>query len=71
MPDDDELLTTEELAAELKVPASRLHKARVYGIDCPPYLKLGRLVRYRRGDVRAWIASRPRSSSTSEAANQS
>jgi len=64
---DDELMTTEQLAAELSVPPSRLHKARVSGIDSPPFIKLGRLVRYRRGDIREWIASRERSSSTTRA----
>lgn len=64
---EDELLTTAELAAELKVPPSRLHKARVSGIDSPPFIKLGRLVRYRRGDIREWLASRERSSSTTRA----
>ncbi|MDQ8757489.1 DNA-binding protein [Sphingosinicella sp. LHD-64] len=66
MDDNDDLITTEQLAAELSVPPSRLHKARVSGIDSPPFIKLGRLVRYRRGDIRNWIASKPRANSTSE-----
>lgn len=61
---DDELLTTEQLAAEWNVPASRLHKGRLTG-DSPPFLKLGHLVRYRRGDVRAWVEAQPRATSTS------
>lgn len=64
---DEELLTTDELAAETKTPPSRWNKARLTG-DGPPFLKIGHLVRYRRGDVRAWLNSQPRVSSTSELA---
>lgn len=54
---EDELLTTEQLATEWNVPPSRLHKERVVGGGCP-YVKLGHLVRYRRRDARLYIASR-------------
>lgn len=64
---DDDLITTEQLAAMLSVPSSRLRKARVSGEDAPPFIKLGKkLVRYRLGDVRAWLASKPVVHSTSE-----
>ena len=64
---DEDLLTTDDLAIETKTPPSRWHKARLTG-DGPPYIKLGHLVRYRRGDVRAWLARQPRGHSTSELA---
>ena len=66
---DDHLLKEAELAVELHVPPSRLAKARMIGDPdaAPPYIKLGHLVRYRRGDVRAWLAERPRLHSTSQA----
>ena len=65
--DDEDLITTEELAAMLSVPAGRLRKARVSGEDSPPFVKLGkRLVRYRLGDVRKWLATKPVIHSTSE-----
>lgn len=64
---DDELLTTEELAAFTKTPKSRWDKARLTG-DGPPFIKLGHLVRYRRSDAFSWINAQPRLSSTSEAA---
>ena len=62
---DDELLTTDELAAIRKVPASRLHKERLIG-GGPPFIKDGHLVRYRLGDYRAWVAEKRRFTSTSE-----
>jgi predicted DNA-binding transcriptional regulator AlpA len=67
MSHDDELMTTEELAAMTKTPPSRWNKARLTG-DSPPFVKLGHLVRYRRSDVLAWLAAQPRVNSTSELA---
>lgn len=67
LPDDDELLTTEILAEETHTPRSRWDKARLTG-DGPRFIKLGHLVRYRRGDVRAWLAAQPHAISTSELA---
>ena len=64
---DDELLTSENLASETKTPKSRWDKARLTG-DGPPFIKIGHLVRYKRADVRAWLAACPRLNSTSEAA---
>lgn len=64
--DDDALLTTDQLAELRNVPSNRIEKERLTG-DGPPFVKDGRLVRYRLGDYRAWVASRPRFTSTSEA----
>jgi predicted DNA-binding transcriptional regulator AlpA len=54
---DDELWDDPQLAKELgtspNTPAA--WRTRDQG---PPYLKIGRLVRYRPSDVRAWLASR-------------
>ena len=65
MHNDDELLTTEQLAGIRNVPASRIHKERLTG-DGPPFLKDGHLVRYRWGDYREWLESKRRFQSTSE-----
>lgn len=67
---DDDLLKGEAVAKMLDFPESRLAKARVTGDPeaAPPFIKLGHLVRYRRGDVRQWVATRPRYQSTSELA---
>ena len=65
--DDDDLLDTNALAAIRHVPPSRLDKERLTG-EGPPFIKDGHLVRYRRGDYRAWLAAKQRFNSTSEAA---
>lgn len=67
MGNDNELLTTDELAAETKTPPSRWNKARLTG-DGPPFIKIGHLVRYRRRDVLDWLEAQPRVCSTSELA---
>ena len=67
MADDDTLLTTEQLAALRNVPTNRIEKERLKG-DGPPFLKDGRLVRYRLGDYRAWLSGKQRFQSTSERA---
>jgi predicted DNA-binding transcriptional regulator AlpA len=46
---------------------STWQKARLTG-DGPPFIRLGRLVRYRASDVEAWLAAHPSIRSTSEAA---
>lgn len=51
---DDELLTPEEVAGYLKVKTQTLAKWRVQR-DGPPYLKLGRLVRYSEAGFTAWM----------------
>ncbi len=65
MRSDDELLTTEQLAAVRNVPVSRLHKERITG-DGPPFNKDRNLVRYRWGDYRDWLQGQKRYTSTSE-----
>jgi hypothetical protein len=64
--DDDELLTTEQLARALKVSESYLEKCRMRGTG-PPFEKFGRTVRYRWGTVRhGWRdgLARPRETAT-------
>lgn len=61
----DDFLTTDEVGAILRVTAIYLRQMRLTGRG-PSYVKVGKLVRYRRGDVDAWIASR-RVTSTSDA----
>lgn len=50
----DDLLTVDEIAAELRVPESTFRTWRSLGKG-PKSFKLGRRVVYRRSDVQAWI----------------
>jgi len=58
----DELLTARGLAAELKVGMRTLKRWRRTGTG-PPFVRLGRTVRYRRSDVDAWLKQQRRSNS--------
>ena len=49
-----ELLTTEELAAFLKVPRATIYGWRYEG-GGPPCLKIGRHLRFRVADVERWL----------------
>lgn len=62
----DNLDTPETTADWMGISPSTLAKSRVRG-DGPPFIKIGHSVRYDRADVKAWLASRKRSS-TSQAA---
>jgi predicted DNA-binding transcriptional regulator AlpA len=53
----ERLLTAREAAAFLRLSASWLAKARMRG-DGPPYVKLGRSVRYLQGALLQWMKSR-------------
>lgn len=50
-------ITRHELADELRVKVQTLAAWACYG-EGPPYLKVGRAVRYRRVDVERWLAER-------------
>jgi Helix-turn-helix domain len=50
----DELLTTDEAADWLKLPAAQLKQLRYRGVG-PPYTRLGRHIRYARSDLQRWI----------------
>jgi predicted DNA-binding transcriptional regulator AlpA len=50
---DDEPTT----AARMGIGASTLQQARYRG-EGPPFVRIGKLVRYRRRDVEAWLVAR-------------
>ncbi|MCW0214389.1 MAG: helix-turn-helix domain-containing protein [Pseudonocardia sp.] len=52
----EELLTADELAAELKVPLGTIRQWATKGLG-PRRVKIGRYVRYPRRDVQAWVQS--------------
>ena len=55
----DRLLTTEQAAAHLAVPARTLQSWRSKGrYSGPPYVRLSSHVRYRISDLDAWVAER-------------
>jgi len=55
VPLEDVLLDTVQLAAWLQCTRQWLEKMRIAGDTGPPFMKLGRMVRYRRGDVLTWL----------------
>ena len=65
----DELIVTPELARRTNTGESVWSKRRLLGGDnTPPYVKIGRSVRYRWGSVVDWLAANERRS-TSEGAS--
>lgn len=54
----DPLLTTLEAAAYIGVTQATLNAWRCVGRYNIPFLKVGRLVKYRRRDLEAWLESR-------------
>jgi len=59
------LLTQREAAALLCLSERTLERFRVVGTG-PPFIRAGRLVRYREDDLESWIASRVVSSTSQE-----
>ena len=57
------LLTAKEAAKVLKVSLSWLAKARMRG-DGPPYIRIGRSIRYTEAAVVQWMKSRQRLSTS-------
>jgi predicted DNA-binding transcriptional regulator AlpA len=56
---DNELETQAELASWLRKSEAWLERGRWDGSG-PPYVKIGRSVRYRRSDVAAWLDAKKR-----------
>jgi excisionase family DNA binding protein len=54
-----ELLTVAEASAVLRMSKSFLNKRRLDGTG-PPFVKMGRTVRYPRGDLEAWAIANKR-----------
>jgi predicted DNA-binding transcriptional regulator AlpA len=59
------LMTPKEAAAILKVSLSWLAKARMRG-DGPPYIRVGRSIRYAEAALIQWMKSRQRSSTSEQ-----
>jgi hypothetical protein len=52
---EHELLDEHETATELKASVGTLRNWRCSRLGGPPYIKVGRLVRYRRSDLVKWL----------------
>ena len=53
---NDELLTVEELADRLKVPASWIYqRTRCRGHDRLPHIKIGKYLRFEEKAVQSWL----------------
>jgi predicted DNA-binding transcriptional regulator AlpA len=59
------LLTDRDLEERTGVKVSTWQKRRIFG-GGPPFVRMGRMVRYRRSDFEAWIAELPTLRSTSQ-----
>jgi predicted DNA-binding transcriptional regulator AlpA len=59
------LLTPKEASARLKVSLSWLAKARMRG-DGPPYIRIGRSIRYSEAALMQWMRSRQRVSTSEQ-----
>ncbi|NOX95823.1 MAG: helix-turn-helix domain-containing protein [Alphaproteobacteria bacterium] len=66
--DQKALLTTAQAARRLGWSESAINKARVTGLNSPPYVKIGRSVRYRPEDLDHFIAERVMTSTSQQAA---
>lgn len=62
---DIEMLTPKEAAELLKVSGSFLAKARMSG-DGPPFIKIGRAVRYSDAALKDWIKKQQRQSTSEQ-----
>jgi predicted DNA-binding transcriptional regulator AlpA len=60
-------IKTPAAADYLGMSVSTLEKSRVSGVGGPPYLKLGRSVRYRCADLDRWLEERVRHNTSAAA----
>lgn len=66
---NDPLLLTPEVARTARLTTRTMEALRVSG-GGPPFLRIGRAVRYRRSDVEAWLAARVRRSTSERASSE-
>ena len=64
----DAPISSAEAAELLKISDNALAKMR-HGGDGPPFVKIGRRVRYARSDLQVWLAARRYSSTTAVTAH--
>lgn len=54
----DKLMTRREVAAYLQVQPQTIQAWHYRGQDAPPFIKVGRSVRYKKSDLLAWLWKR-------------
>lgn len=62
---DARLLTVRDAASFLRLSESWLAKARIRG-DGPPFVKIGRSIRYSEGALREWLQGQTRQSTSEQ-----
>jgi hypothetical protein len=65
MADDAEYVTDEFIAKETNTSVSMWRKRRMCGSDGPPFVKIGKSVRYHLPTFREWLAAQTRTPSLS------
>ncbi|MCS6944010.1 MAG: helix-turn-helix domain-containing protein [Sutterellaceae bacterium] len=66
----DRLLTPAELAQVLGLAEQTIYNRIQEGRPLPPYIRLGRLLRFRASDVDAWLAALPTQTVSTRAARR-
>jgi|ERR1700733_6394614 excisionase family DNA binding protein len=61
----EELFTVAEIAKQLRLSESALNKWRITGSG-PKFIKVGRLVHYRRSDISEWLEKQVRVSTSDQ-----
>lgn len=54
----DHLLNVKQVAEITGLAVATLNRARIYGTDAPPWVKIGKSVRYRASSLQAWITNK-------------
>lgn len=62
----DRLLNVKQVAAITGLAVATLNRARIYGTDAPPWVKIGKSVRYRASSLQAWITGKTEYQHTSD-----
>lgn len=65
LPECDRLLNVKQVAELTGMSVAYLNRARIYGLDAPPFVKISKAVRYRLNSVSEWANSKTEFTSTS------
>ncbi len=54
----DRLLNVKQVSEITGLAVATLNRARIYGTDAPPFIKISKSVRYRFSSVQSWITGK-------------